>query len=149
MDTQELTLTIYPKSNDYDHAEEWRVQAYIFGEWAVHEVHPRDDRAKELGLPWEISHIPSGAIAYIGRDLEPLLEAARRLSEFTLPTVRVSRGDANQPKIPLPPLTFMRRVNERVSDLDIYAIADGYLTRPADVWPKYKRVLKRRAKAMA
>jgi len=146
MDTQELTLTIYPEGHTFGESEQWTVQASIFGEWAVHEVHPRDDGAKMLNLGWQITHIPSGAIAYIGRDREQLLEAARLLSEFSLSEMRVYQGEDNRPKLPPLSLTFMRKANECVVDLDIYAVCGGYLMRPREVWPKYKRVLKRRAK---
>jgi len=140
---QEIVIRIHPACRE---PEDWRVQAYVFGEWAVHELHPLHDDPRVLGFAWQISHIPSGAIAYVGKDKAQLLEAAGRIADLTLPTMRVFTGDDGEPKLPPMPPTFARAANERVADLAIYAVCGDHLYRPRNVWSEYKRVLKRRAK---
>jgi len=143
MDAQEIVIKLYPECSE---PRDWHVQAFVFGEWAVHEVSLDDDGAKDLRFAWQISHIPSGAIAFIARDQLELLEAGRRLSEFSLPSMKVYTGEDGKSKLPLVPSAYARFISSTMYDLKIWAVQSRGLVKPADAWRRYKSYLKRKAR---
>lgn len=83
METQTITVMIYPP---FRKPEEWSVDAYIFGIWAVHEPHKEDDWGSGR-FDWSITHVPTGRLAFVANKQGDALEAARRLAVMDEPTI--------------------------------------------------------------
>lgn len=128
---QEITMTIYP---EYEGPLEWRLQAYVYGEWAAHEVPLSDRWLRSKGFTWAVSHIPTGAIGYVGSEKEIITKAARRLSQLEPPGAHVITDEDEEPRMSPPPDEWIRTSNEMLKDLDVLACVGGKLIKPEDVY---------------
>ena len=142
---QVVTMTIYPA---FEEPREWRFDGYVYGEWVAHKAHKDDAFLQDRGFTWAVSHIPTGAIAYVAKKKNVVQEAARRLSQIEPPKVQVLAEDGQEPRMSPPPSKWIRRSNERLADLDIVACVGGRLIAPRDVYRDYLAAMKRKEKSV-
>lgn len=137
---QQISLMLFPDDKE---PYEWKPDALVYGEWAMHLVNPDNEVAKEFGYVWQISHIPSQAAVFMSKDRRELLCALRRLADISLP-VRLEYKEDGTPHLPPIPPEFVRTTYPGLADLNIRAICAGYLYRPDEVWPRFQRSLEKR-----
>jgi hypothetical protein len=140
---QRISIKLFP---DDQEPYEWNPNALVYGEWGMHLVNSIDDLAREMGYTWQISHIPTHAAVFMSKDRHALLLALRRLECISLPICLEFDKD-DKPHIPPIPPEFVEVTYPQLANLDIRAICGGYLYRPEEVWPIFRRSLERK-KAM-
>lgn len=114
MTYRNLTFTIYPEEDWTPH--QWRLTAFVMGQWAVH---PGDKHC----LRWFISHIPTGAAAFWSRDFFEAVRAAALLADIDLPEIRVIDKDGT-PEISGLTLETVKRTMSALVGMDVWTITD-------------------------
>jgi hypothetical protein len=72
------TVTIPVMNHEKREWFSWSVEAYVYGDYAVHRPHPDDGLRRDLGY-WYVTHIPTGRIVLSGRKYDQVLRCARAL----------------------------------------------------------------------
>jgi hypothetical protein len=128
MEAQSIEINIYPFGNAYSVPRD--TTAYVSGNWAAHLTF--HEEAKGVGgAEWSITHLPSGAIAFVGAELDTMIEVARRLDALEQPTVEVESNGADMPIVVPLSMAWIRKVAKLLSGLDVFAVSGTDLVPPA------------------
>jgi hypothetical protein len=101
---QSVSITLYPL---HYAPELWTFEADVFGVWAVHEAHHRDP----YEVPWRVTHMPSGCMAFVAFEQQQALEAARRLAAMDEPELVVMESPQLTPISPQWRMTAARALD--------------------------------------
>lgn len=136
---QDLTFTIYPPDEE---PEIWHLQAYVFGDWAVHRAHP-----EELGeYPWVVSHAPTGVAGFESNKFGVAIQAAKKLAGMQSPSVTVVT-DEKEPHIAPLPMSWIAQSAELLDGMDIWCRTGWTLKRPHQLVEYIAKVRARKAHA--
>lgn len=127
---QQLTINVWPKRKGKP--QKWSIQAYVYGDWAVHVAHPRDPLGVML-LGWRITHVPTGSCAYATRNREVAIEVAQKLAQLPSLTVNLIPAIHAMPSVETPPLEWVLAASEALAGMDIWAVSGGRLIRPGQL----------------
>lgn len=126
MSEQQIDVRMYLGGSAY--TKTIQVDAKIYGAWAVHrtldsEISQYDD------ADWTITHVPSGALAFVGHDRDAMIEAAKRLNQHDQPSFGVSHNGALMPSVKGLSVEWANSIVPLLNDLDVYATGSGRMLR--------------------
>lgn len=134
IETQEVQLLLFSETGQ---PEAWRVDAYVFGEWAAHPSPNIERYMRDMGLFWQVSHIPTRAVAFAAPNRIRAVRAAMALSRLERPNAKASVDEWGKMSVSRLDPEWVRISNDAVKDIGVLAMCGGALKEPSTVYDAF------------